>query len=244
MSLDAVNVIRIHVDEQEVHEVPVKRFHELTIEEFLSMADLPEDLPVHERLSKIFKLPTRITMAMTTPERIALLSWYNQWIGEGNDIVKRTKRVHEALKEFEEGEKKAWNMEQLRDELAKDSIHRTEIEVDGVKYNVPQDIGSTTKFGQWMQLRGIQEGHKGHEAGMYPAILATFCFEDGDRWLQARKDEDPDAFGERFDQWFADRVALFHRAKYIDAQAVTAFFFSNNTEFAQTMRHSLNSSRK
>lgn len=226
-------VIRIEVG-PEVHEFPVKRFDQITLADYIRIMDAPEGEQQYEMVSRVFGIPRRITLAMTTPERAGLLKWYGEWITNGDELQKRIAAVSTGLKELATKEKRNWTHKDMREALKAAGLHTTSIEVDGKTYHVPQRLDNTGLWDQWIKLQKAQEAHdkrKDMEQKLYATILAIFCMQEGETWPVQRNDETDNAFADRFADWYMPRLDLFSRAKYIDAQSVCAFFFSSSLEF-------------
>lgn len=236
---DGVNVLRVVVTPDEVHDIPVRKFDELTVSDYLRIAEQPkEGEQTHELVSRVFQIPRRIAWAMKAHEVEALFAWYVEWIKRSNEAWASVKAVTERLPELSP-EGTPWTMPQAIELLKEHSLHRTSITVNGVVYAVPQRLETDTSWGQWISLKHLAETHKGPEAAMYPGILALLCMAEGESYPVQGKDEEVDAFDARFLEWYTKRCAMFSGARMVDALACCAFFLSSSPQFSETMGASL-----
>ena len=231
--------LRIELTDTEAHEVTLLPFDQLTVEDYLRIAEpTRENEQPHEQVSRIFGIPERITWVMKTHEVERLMSWYADWMRKGAASWASVKAVTDRLPE-KDATGKPWTMAEAIELLSEHSLHRRHIEVDGVRYIVPQRIEHDTTWGQWLSLKHVADRHKGPEAELYPKVLAVLCMAEGERYPRRGSDETPEAFEERFATWTTQRRRLFRRARFVDALACCAFFLSSSEQFTAIMGASM-----
>ena len=227
----------IHLDLGDtIHEVPIKPFHELTVADYLHItAPIPEGEEMHETVARVFRFPPLYAWAMKADQVEGLYEWFLQWHREGAERWAAMKRVTLKLEEWTDTHTGPWNHEDAKALLEAEGFHRGFIEIDGVRYMVPQKLEEESIFGQWASLKDLTHDHNGEEAELYAAIMAIFCMTEGERFPSQHRDEEDHEFTARFMGWIQDRRSLFMRATMVDAMGVCAFFLSSSSRFRGTM---------
>lgn len=233
--LEGISTLRIIVTDQEVHDIPIRSFEQLTVADYLRISEPRDNEPPHQTVARVFNIPTRITWVMKVHEVEALFEWYGKWMKEGAKAWGSVEAVQGLLKDAEEGGE-PMKAAQALEVLKAHSLYRATIEVDGVKYIVPQHLDQDTVWGQWLSLQALAESHSGPEAELYPNVMAVLCLEEGERYPTANEGETQDAFDARYSEWMVRRRATFRKARFVDALACCTFFLSSSSRFAETMR--------
>lgn len=233
-------IIRIRLDDQEAHDIEVKTYEEITVEEYIRIADGHNaDEAPHETLSRVFSVPSRIARVMKMHEIYGVMGAYAKLLEDGKAAWAKAHDIRALLKKEDEETKVNWTAERAKQLLAEASIHRYTIEVEGQEFQVAQDIDAEGNYGQYLDLQ-VASDMECSESARLPHLLAIYCLKKGEGYgPEKMPGESLDDHRIRWDAWKDARIALFHKARMVDAQAVAAFFFFSSSVFRETTRHRL-----
>lgn len=223
---------------EEYRDVPVPTFEELTIEHYGRLATTVDGEAQHATIARIFDTPEHMALAMTPKERGVLLEFLHTYLRDTAKAWKDMGAAKQALKAVTEQHQRRPTPADIREAMEGHGLFRRSIMVQGRTFAVPEAIEHTCKWGQWITAQSDIEQHvKSGDPDwkLWPRLLAVFCLEPGERWPTKAEGEDADAFDERFGEWLGTRTALMHHARFVDAMAVVAFFFSTSIEFGRIM---------
>lgn len=230
------STIRVIVTDEEIHDIPVKSYEELTVEDWLRIHDgHKEGEEPFETLHRVFGLETRIARVMKMHEIYGMLAAYTKYLNDGKDQWAKANDISRILAEEDEETGQPWSAERMKYLLNSRGLWRETIEVEGQTFHVAQDIDLDGNYGQLIDLKSICQIEDISETARYPMIMAVYCLKEGEGYGPAKEaGETAESHQSRFDKWSADRRKLFRRARMVDAQAVCAFFFSSSDVFRET----------
>lgn len=224
--------------EEEYRDIPVPTFEELTVEQYGRLTTSVDGEAQHQTIARIFGLPEHLALALTVAERGELMEFLHAYLKDTAKAWADLGKAKEALKAVTEEHQRRPTPADIRAAMEGHGLFRSHIEAGGRRFVVPQELENTTKWGQWITAQSAIEEHvksKDPDWKLWPKLLAVFCLEAGERWPTKADGEDADEFDERFGAWLGARQAIMQGARFVDAMAVTAFFFSTSTEFARIM---------
>lgn len=219
-------------DPANIKEVVLRPFHELTVEEYIRIAESGEQdegghplITARNRMARLLGIETRWVSVMSWEEIEQLDGVIADWYAKNDDLKVRTAKVNETLADIAKDRGEPFTSEDVRKVMDQFTLFQDMLTIDGRTFRAPHHIEEpgSSKFGQWISLQDAMS-REGAETEAYLRALAIMLIEDeGELWPA----EDADAIA------FMDaRVKLFRQAPFVTIMGIAAFFFSRSKRFA------------
>lgn len=223
------------------YDTDIKPFHELSVSEYITLAEAhvnyesTEDLAVAmETIYRFTGVPKEVVREQSVDTIIDILRYIHDQVFSRDDFMERFNKVHEALSKWEEEhEGNAYTKADAQALMEQFTLFRDRIEVDGRVWTAPDP--EFAPFGKWVDLQGAMNKHEaradGLESEAYVAALSAMMVgDDGPFPVQGTLSDEE--YNAKTEAYMEARREVFMRAKWVDVMGCAAFFFSKSQRFA------------
>jgi len=233
--------LRLTLSDTEHYNVTVKPFDELSVSEYITLAEEQANYgdvsDLHTAMMTIHRFtgcPLEVIYHQS-PETVAhILRAIHDQVFSRDDFMDRFNKVHEALSKWEEEhEGNAYTKADAQALMEQFTLFRDRIEVDGRVWTAPDP--EFAPFGKWVDLQGAMNKHEaradGLESEAYVAALSAMMVgDDGPFPIQGKLSDEQ--YNAKTEAYMEARREVFMRAKWVDVMGCAAFFFSKSQRFA------------
>lgn len=240
--------IRLEIAPGDHFDVVVKPFHELTVADHIRLYESNEldegATPlalVKNRIKRLTGAPERFVRAMGEKDADSVMTLLDEQTNAHDKAHKALQRVHETLSNWkDEHDGVDFTVEDARAVMQDHGLFKNWIQVGEETYLAP-DV-ERSPFGKWIDLQEAMvaaDSSKEAESMSYVRALAIMMEgKDGAFPVQGQDEADAD-YITRANEYQANRINTFKRAKWVDVMGCAAFFFSRSQRFAALCGHNM-----
>lgn len=238
--------IRIELAPGDHHDITVKPFDQLTVEDHIRLYESNDEdhgsnplEVVKARLVRMTGMPSRFVRAMNADEASRTMKAIDAQIRENDSTMDALAKVHETLEKWEEEhDGQAWTIFDAQQVMEGLGIFKDRITVGGKEFTAP-DLAMAT-FGKWIDLSAAMSIPNAKESESFVRACAIMMDGPDGPYPTQRDDETDLAYADRCNAYTEERRALFTKeARFVDVLGCAAFFFSRSEHFAAITAHSM-----
>lgn len=231
-----MTTLRIAIADDDVHEIELKTFDQLTTAEFIRMAerdDDPTDATLTKDKAKLIRLtgaPDRFIRYMTDSEVEQAYTYVLGVLESSNEHIKKLSEVNKTLEEWEEAHERKWNVEDAKQVMEQFGIFRSSVTMGDTTYDA-KPLG-TAHYGQWIDLESAVFTLKdATESELYAQTLAILMHGADGKYPVQTEHESLEDYSERCGSYTSERVRFFMAAPWVEVMGCAAFFFFNDQRY-------------